>query len=483
MYALHSIIINKSIPLEDAVRQAQDISKKQKIFMRELKHTFHFRNIPKTKFINKSFRSKKINDNITLVFGELKQEHERLYGKGIFSDAINYGLRKLAPRVINAVTKSNEFNNISSKTLLDYGNYTIKHMQIYRTPISTLLNSALNLISLGKWNDLRSKYGFDKLFHTALVCDIGGKNIIIEKNEVVNISTQYKTSKDTETFNIDMSNKSFTINDMIMSCKKRMGDKDFFDYDAFRNNCQVFIKNMLESVDLYTTDVSKFLFQDLSEIYSKLPSYTSKIAKLITRAGAFISRLKGDGNDEEKQGHHLIREEKYGEEKEREEKYEDEKEREEKKQESREEKQGFFNKGFRVGYYMAYHPLNKLNKSKLLELCDKYHCEGIDENTTNKVLKEKLNLLGANIDLLDKVLEEQEINLQRDIRADKELRMQEHLEPITNYHKSKKRFNTPLNNLTHRELILLCKEYKVKGSYGNWNKEELKQGLREAGYR
>lgn len=301
MYALHSIIIKKTVPLDEAVQKAKDISKKKKIYMRELVSTYHFRNIPKTKFIPKFFRSKKINKDITLVFGQLKPENSKLSGEGIFSDLFNYSVRKIGPRVISALVRKNEFNNVSTNTLNEYGNYTIKKLVIYRTPISNILNSALNLISLGKWNELRKKYGYDKLFHTALICDIGGKNIIVEKNEVVNISTSYKTSKDTQTHHIDMEGKSFTLNEMVMGCKSRMGDDKFFDYDAFQNNCQVFIKNMLQTVGLYSSEVDKFLFQDLSEIYKKLPGFTSKIAKLITRTGAFISRLRGDGGDEEEE--------------------------------------------------------------------------------------------------------------------------------------------------------------------------------------
>jgi len=53
-YAIQTIIIKKSVPLYEAVRKAKDISKKKKILMRELKQTYHFRNIPKTKFEKKN---------------------------------------------------------------------------------------------------------------------------------------------------------------------------------------------------------------------------------------------------------------------------------------------------------------------------------------------------------------------------------------------------------------------------------------------
>jgi len=116
----------------------------------------------------KTFRSKQINPEITLVFAKLKPEFQHLSkssssvqrgskveGEGIFSDLASYGLRKLAPRVVSAIVKSKQFNNVSTRTLNNYGDSIIQNMQIYRTPISNILNTALNLISLGKWNELR----------------------------------------------------------------------------------------------------------------------------------------------------------------------------------------------------------------------------------------------------------------------------------------------------------------------------------------
>ena len=510
-YAIQTIIIKKSVPLDEAVRKAKDISKKKKILMRELKQTYHFRNIPKTKFEKKTFRSKQINPEITLVFAKLKPEFQHLtspkiVGEGIFSDLASYGLRKLAPRVESAIFKSKQFNNVSTRTLNDYGDSIIQNMQIYRTPISNILNTALNLISLGKWNELRKKYGYDKLFHTALVCDIGGKNIIIEKNEVVNISTEYKTSKETQTFHINLEGKQISVNEMVENCKKRMGDEKFFDYDAFTNNCQVFIKNMLQGVGLYNNQIDKFLFQDLSEIYKRLPSYTSKIAKLITRTGAFISRLRGDGVS----GGVLI--EPVEEEEEKKEEEEEKKEVDlghnlrrddnppERKIEAVEEPERIcrrgtdlgncFKKGMSIGFFLSNNPIVRMNKNQLIRLCELYGIPINQEEDTNKQMRDKLILAGANIDLLDFYIKEQERDLDQAINADKQdLRNRGEVVNERLYHKKKKdRLNPPLEQLNNREMVVLCgRDYScppVNGkNYAYQNSAELRTSLEQAGYR
>ena len=69
---LHAVIIKKPVKLSAAKKMASDIIRNDKRkFYRETPDSYRFRNIPKTKF--SSFRSKPINDNITLVFGKMKK--------------------------------------------------------------------------------------------------------------------------------------------------------------------------------------------------------------------------------------------------------------------------------------------------------------------------------------------------------------------------------------------------------------------------
>ena len=69
---LHAVIIKKPFNLKDAKKIArQFIKNPNKKFYRETESSYRFRNIPKTRFIKGSYRSKIINDNITLIYGKL----------------------------------------------------------------------------------------------------------------------------------------------------------------------------------------------------------------------------------------------------------------------------------------------------------------------------------------------------------------------------------------------------------------------------
>jgi hypothetical protein len=68
---LHAVVIDKSMPLDEARAKAQEVSRlRKKLFMRETSGSYRFRIVPKTRF--KRFVSKPISEKITLVLGELK---------------------------------------------------------------------------------------------------------------------------------------------------------------------------------------------------------------------------------------------------------------------------------------------------------------------------------------------------------------------------------------------------------------------------
>lgn len=225
---------------------------------------------------------------------------EELKGAGIW-DWVKKQYRKLpfvkkATEIIDAPTK---LNNVSTETLNKYGNCPIEKITIMRTPIQKPLGYALNALTFGKWFNLMRKYGFDKFYHLGLVCmtrcaDGILRPVVFEKNEVVNISNEFSISRDSEFMNVEL-DKRLTLNELKNNCLTKMGTHLFYDYDAFKNNCQVFIKNLLDASGLLNQEYYDFLFQDLTKLYDELPKYLSPVVKVITRLGAIVNRLKGGG--------------------------------------------------------------------------------------------------------------------------------------------------------------------------------------------
>jgi len=192
-----------------------------------------------------------------------------------------------------------DYTNKAKKILKKYGFCGIISMNVYRTPISSAIDSALNSISFGTWNKQKKKYNYDKLFHLALVVTVQCRDretvdIIIEKNEVINISRDYKVTNETETFPIKPK-KIITLNKLLENTLNNVGERKYFIYDGFTNNCQLFVRYILESNNLYDKKAEGFIFQDISQVLKGIPKYVKRIQKAVTDMASWYSKIVGKG--------------------------------------------------------------------------------------------------------------------------------------------------------------------------------------------
>ncbi len=194
-----------------------------------------------------------------------------------------------------------DFSNKSKRVLKKYGECPIVKIFIQRTPINKNIEKALNFISLGKWKKNKHKFKFDTFFHLNLIITVRCKNkrlynIIVEKNEIVNITDKINIKKDSEFMFINKKiDHNLTINKMLSSVILKYGLKNIFIYDSFTWNCQDFILKLLNSNKLLNDTYKKFILQKISELVQDLPVYVKWFNKIITGTGAFYHKLVGTG--------------------------------------------------------------------------------------------------------------------------------------------------------------------------------------------
>ena len=202
---------------------------------------------------------------------------------------------KSGGRLIQAkLAFSNKIINILEK----YGDMKIKSIRIGRRPINSLVEKAFNIISLGKWSQLREQYYYDKLFHLFLIITLeNGTVISFEKNSIVTMTVNDErcSMKDVDCMNLDYMPDSITLNQLARKPLERVGKEKYFNYDPFSQNCQAFISLLLNTFGLLTPKVKEFVYQDISEIVEKLPFYVKYIAKAVTDIDATISKVTGAG--------------------------------------------------------------------------------------------------------------------------------------------------------------------------------------------
>ena len=207
--------------------------------------------------------------------------------------------RKRIADVAKGVRK--DYPPSARKTIEKYGTWTIKSMYLRRDPVQSAIHYAFNVLSLGTWNKARKDENFDRLFHLGLVVVLESPrgervNVLIEKNEVINIGDVKPRDSDTQLLTIPPPEPT-TLAQFLEKAYRLKGD-ELFRYDPFKNNCQDFIITILRANDALPPYAASFIKQDVTTLVDKLPGFVAPIAKAITDLGALTNVALEGGNSD-----------------------------------------------------------------------------------------------------------------------------------------------------------------------------------------
>lgn len=243
-------------------------------------------------------------------------KHRRQRGKGFFGDLYKSAkdkIDKVKEKITDKITdvkdkivkffqpRLDSYNNKTRKNLEKYGNIPISNIDVMREPISSYINTFLNGITFGGWDEAKKKVGYDDMFHLGMVVTLNtDQKIKIEKNDVINVDTSINYGSKAEKVTVSLPRQDITINEMFEKGNKNAGNDAWFLYDAFSTNCQNFIKLCLSSVGCYSGDINEFVYQPVEELLKNMPAYAPKITKFITDLGGTVNKITGQGREEER---------------------------------------------------------------------------------------------------------------------------------------------------------------------------------------
>jgi len=232
-----------------------------------------------------------------------------LDGSGFFSDFFNKA-KDVAKGIVNRISGVSRgirtgYSPKVRDILNKYGDFTITNIYIRRKPIVNMIDRFLNLISFGQLDKAKAELGYDKLFHLSMVLLLrptnkpsgsgGAVYVLVEKNEVINmdmLSYKQVISQPHLQFGIP-SGTSFRD---IIERAQHMTGSDFFKYDAFNNNCQMFIAGILQASGLLNEKFKLFILQDTESILKRLPSFIQPLARGATNIAALADvAISGEG--------------------------------------------------------------------------------------------------------------------------------------------------------------------------------------------
>ena len=230
------------------------------------------------------------------AFGRERANEQDEDGDGLFSDLVNKILptrKDFPPKVRDIIQK--------------YQNSYIKGILICRTPVQGYIKNFLNSFSSGKFEEQIKKLGYDDVYHLFMnVALEGGTDILIEKNQVVNMVVNANRNADA-TMVVPLNGEMITFGQFINNTVKAVGPSIYL-YDHINNNCQVFIKNLLEANGLLTPTEEDFIMQDVQQIMEDSPEVLNTIARFSTEAAAKFDRfLHGRGFRQGQLGHGMTR--------------------------------------------------------------------------------------------------------------------------------------------------------------------------------
>jgi hypothetical protein len=180
---------------------------------------------------------------------------------------------------------------VDQKTYNSIKDIPIAKLTIVRSPVKSTIVNVLNVISLGQLKNIQKRLGYDSLWHLALKVTLNnGKSYRVEKNQNISIKP-YSDYPKTEVFVLAGPKKAVTLGGMMNASLKKEGPSRFYEYDAFKNNCQMFVRSLLQSSGLLIAPAATFISQDSTAIAKNIPGYVAPAAKLLTSVAAKADKL------------------------------------------------------------------------------------------------------------------------------------------------------------------------------------------------
>lgn len=234
---------------------------------------------------------------LVALLNELQNSNNKLEGEGL--DALFTGIQK-------------DYREEAKRNIKQYGSFKIDHIQVTRTPIMSVVDKALNFISLGKWNQAKKKMSFDSMFHLNMIIKIGKVSLVVEKLEKINVSRSYTISKKTEVMNVPINHVNLNLNQLLNNARQKYGDNRFFMYDGFNKNlektggnCQRFILDLLTASNINNPQVEAFVMQDINTLAKNIQGFVPKVARTVTNIANKATEVIGLGNPKNVQKYSL----------------------------------------------------------------------------------------------------------------------------------------------------------------------------------
>jgi len=192
----------------------------------------------------------------------------------------------------SALTSDEHLPKRFRKFVKQYGREPITSIKMVRAPVGTPGVIAVQLITAGKWNELKQKAGYDEVFHTGLL--INGKYVIekLDKLEARVDSSYGSQGGKAETYDLDMGDKKGEMNiaELLEKGRKKMG-QSFYTYDFLKSNCQDFVKSLAQASGFLDAEGLAWIKQDLKTLIEEMPNLSKFLGVQLTNTARNVGNV------------------------------------------------------------------------------------------------------------------------------------------------------------------------------------------------
>jgi len=226
--------------------------------------------------------------------GDLKKHP--VHGRGIIQSIKNAANKAIDKIKSVLFFPPNKLPGNSQKVFNQYAGKQVTKIYILRKPIQGILSTIANWITAGKYQDKIEELGYTDAFHLYSIFEFSDNTYLqIEKNARITITPSKAPPANVEQVVIPV-RPAATLDQLFESTRKAIGDHEFFQYSADKNNCQKFLNDILSANGLSTAAATKFIMQDAKAIFGTLSSTQQALAQGATDLGGKIEQvIQGQG--------------------------------------------------------------------------------------------------------------------------------------------------------------------------------------------
>jgi hypothetical protein len=184
------------------------------------------------------------------------------------------------------ITGPNQRSPNLNNFLKEYGRLKIKQIMICREPVNSIITNLINVASLGQLKENIKKQGYDNIYHLYMLLKMDNKRVIrLEKNQ--NVQIGFVNSANPKEF-IQINANNIPLNFLFENAEKKMPLDKLYRYNPVSSNCQIFLRDMLQSSNLLTDNLNNFIMQDSEKLLEK-DGFLNNILEKLTDTASNVS--------------------------------------------------------------------------------------------------------------------------------------------------------------------------------------------------